>query len=228
MISIEKFNRGKNKEINKYYIAYGSNMDLDQMKYRVRDSVFIGTGYIENYRLEFRAKYATIVQEEGFKVPVVIFGISEEDESSLDRYEGYPKLYYKSNIKVKLKDSLEELECMVYIMEKGYKYKLPEVGYYENMEISYKFFGFDLDILERGLIDSFKKEGMINEKEMFTLIITDNEPDKILSSYESEDLDELLLEIKNNYLELESYIINSKEEVLYFTKEGKIFKVQKF
>ena len=78
MIKAEKFNKNKEgRKIVKYYIAYGSNMDLDQMSYRVRDSIFIGTGYIEGYRLEFKSKYASIEEEENSSVPVVIFGISE-------------------------------------------------------------------------------------------------------------------------------------------------------
>ena len=169
MISIEKFNRGKNKEIRKYYIAYGSNMDLNQMSYRCPDSKYIGVGYIEGYRLEFRERYATIEPEEGSRVPVVIFGITEEDEERLDRYEGYPELYYKEKIRVRLRETFTELEGMVYIMERGYRYRLPEVSYYENMEYSYKNFGFEIEILERGLIDSYKKV----EREKYILIQND-------------------------------------------------------
>ena len=160
MIKIEEFNKGKNgNKVTKYYIAYGSNMDLNQMSYRVRDSVFIGTGYLEDYKLEFKSRYATIEEERNSRVPVVIFKISEEDEKQLDRYEGYPELYYKKEVRVKL-NNLEEIDCIVYIMEEKYNYyQLPEVNYYLNMELSYKIFGFELEILERALVDSYRHIG---------------------------------------------------------------------
>ena len=142
-------------EYVKLYVAYGSNMDLNQMVFRCPNSRYYGTGVIEDYRLMYKSRYATIEPEKDYKVPVVIFEISKADETMLDRYEGYPTFYEKKMIKVKMEDKI--VEAMVYIMKNGNYFALPEPTYYINMEESYKIFGFDMEILEESLIYSFKK-----------------------------------------------------------------------
>lgn len=228
MISIEKFNKGKSRDkIDKYYIAYGSNMDLNQMIYRVKDSVFIGTGYLENYRLEFKSRYATIRKENNSKVPskvpVIIFGISKEDEIRLDRYEGYPELYYKEEVKIKLNES-EEKECMVYIMEEKYnKYQLPEVDYYLNMETSYKTFKFNINILEKALIESYRNS---KNKEMYNLIIIDKTINKVIENYESESIETLIqvMKEKSKIEDIECYISDEDKNILYFSEGEEIYR----
>ena len=39
--------------IKKLYIAYGSNLNLNQMKYRCPTAKLVGKGTIENYELQF-------------------------------------------------------------------------------------------------------------------------------------------------------------------------------
>lgn len=224
MISIDKFNKGKSRDkIDKYYIAYGSNMDLNQMSYRAKDSIFIGTGYLENYRLEFKSRYATIRKENNSKVPVIIFGISKEDEIRLDRYEGYPELYYKEEVKIKLNES-EEKECMVYIMEEKYnKYQLPEVNYYLNMETSYKTFKFNIDILEKALIESYRNS---KDKEMYNLIIIDKTINKVIENYESESIETLMqvMKEKSKIEDIECYISDKDKNILYFSEGEEIYR----
>lgn len=86
----------------KYYIAYGSNLNLEQMKMRCPDSKLLGIGTIRDYGLLFRGSpksaVATIEPLAGSRVPVGIFEISDWDEKYLDRYEGYPHLYYKDKV----------------------------------------------------------------------------------------------------------------------------------
>lgn len=81
----------------KYYIAYGSNLSVEQMVCRYPDVKVIGTAVIEDYALLFKG-CATIEQREGKKVPVLIWEISPSDEKNLDRYEGYPNFYYKKDL----------------------------------------------------------------------------------------------------------------------------------
>lgn len=42
--------------MSKYYIAYGSNLNKDQMKYRCPDAKLVGTGSIPNYQLLFEVE----------------------------------------------------------------------------------------------------------------------------------------------------------------------------
>ena len=87
---------------DKYYIAYGSNLSIEQMKVRTPDAVIVGTGILQNWRLLFR-QFATIKKSKGFSVPVLVWKISAQDEKNLDRYEGYQRFYIKKDLKVAVK-----------------------------------------------------------------------------------------------------------------------------
>ena len=67
------------------YIAYGSNINLEQMKYRCPHSKIVGTSEIKDYELEFRG-VATIVSSKGSTVPVLIWELDERDLPTLNHY----------------------------------------------------------------------------------------------------------------------------------------------
>ena len=153
---------------DKYYIAYGSNLSIEQMKVRTPDAVIVGTGMLENWKLLFR-RYATIKKCEGFKVPVLVWKISEQDEKNLDIYEGYPKFYTKKELKIAVKslngDDLGNLTAMVYIMtKKAVKARrnnpLPNPYYYSVLDEGYKAFGFDDKILKDAMTEAIS---MLND-----------------------------------------------------------------
>ena len=98
------------------YIAYGSNMSVEQMKFRCPDEQLLGTGILENWRLMFKGSktgaYAIIEREKGCTVPSLLWRISAADEERLDRYEGVPNFYYKRTIKaVKILSYGEGHQC---------------------------------------------------------------------------------------------------------------------
>ncbi len=77
------------------YAAYGSNMDSSQMLERCPHSPMSGTGWLEGWRLTFagddigwEGPLATVVEEPGSRVFVVLYDVSPEDEDRLDRWEG--------------------------------------------------------------------------------------------------------------------------------------------
>ena len=78
------------------YVAYGSNLNIRQMKYRCPGAKLYGRGVIEDYALQFKGQphgaFATIAPKEGASVPVAVWEISEKNEQALDRYEGYPSI----------------------------------------------------------------------------------------------------------------------------------------
>ena len=78
----------------RYYIAYGSNLNIPQMRMRCPGARIIGTSMIEGYRLLFKGSrtgsYLTIEPQEGARVPVAAWEVSAENEAALDRYEGFP------------------------------------------------------------------------------------------------------------------------------------------
>tara|TARA_Y100000817_G_scaffold230040_1_gene182531 strand:+ start:179 stop:538 length:360 start_codon:yes stop_codon:yes gene_type:complete len=67
------------------------------MKRRCKDSVFIKSINLRNFKLTFRSKYraADIEPKKNSIVPGGLFEISKSDEKKLDVYEDYPILYKK-------------------------------------------------------------------------------------------------------------------------------------
>ena len=75
------------------YVAYGSNLSVEQMAIRCPDATIIGTGKIWDYKLVFRF-HADIEKSKGSYVPVLVWKISKADEKRLDIYEGVSSGYY--------------------------------------------------------------------------------------------------------------------------------------
>ena len=102
----------------------------------------------------------------GYSVPVLVWKISERDEKSLDRYEGYPKFYGKRNLKVAVTSldvqNLGNLTAMVYIMARKATdtrsiNPLPSKHYYSVLNAGYKTFGFDGRILNEAVIEAARQ-----------------------------------------------------------------------
>lgn len=154
----------------RYYIAYGSNLSVAQMKVRTPDAKIVGTGILYGWRLLFKV-HATIEPCEGKNTPVLVWEISESDEQQLDRYEGYPSYYYKQDVELEV-FPLEggepvKLTAMVYLMTEGRRLEAPYPGYYGVLAEGYRRFHFPMHILERALADSIGKKNavaMLGEK----------------------------------------------------------------
>lgn len=134
----------------RYYIAYGSNLNIRQMKYRCPEARIIGTAVIRDYELLFKGSktgaYLTIEPKEGGTVPVAVWEVSESDEAALDRYEGFPVFYYKKEIKMEIKGirsgKLRKRTCFVYIMQEDRKIGIPSRMYVDTCMEGYRNFGF--------------------------------------------------------------------------------------
>ena len=87
------------------YFAYGSNINLDQMRYRCPDATVYGQAVLDNYDLRFRGSgVATVEPKEGACVYGLLWELTDKCEASLDRYEGYPRLYTKQTLEVRTFD----------------------------------------------------------------------------------------------------------------------------
>ena len=142
--------------MTKLYIAYGSNMDEKQMAYRCPEAQLLGKAEVEDYRLLFKGSktgaYATIEPEEGSRIPVLLWEIAEQDERSLDRYEGYPRFYYKKELEIEFGG--ERKTAMVYIMHEENLLGIPSERYQDVISNAYRKFGFDGAILKKALAES--------------------------------------------------------------------------
>jgi len=132
------------------YLAYGSNMHIEQMKRRCPTGKVLGTSMLKGYRLVFNS-VATIVPDPDRSVLVVLWDIKPADEKNLDRYEGCPRLYRKETVPVELNG--ETVDAMVYIMNsKGVR--PPGRFYYDVIREGYEANGLDTAPLEQALQES--------------------------------------------------------------------------
>ena len=143
--------------MSRYYIAYGSNLSVEQMRHRTPKAKIVGTAVLRGWRLLFKS-YATIEPKEGGRVPVLVWEISEADEKNLDRYEGFPVYYYKRELPVLVTPldggAPRELTAMVYIMDEKQPFRMPSLYYYDVLHRGYCAFEFDLALLRQGIEDS--------------------------------------------------------------------------
>ena len=153
----------RKKSNKKIYVAYGSNLHLEQMRYRCPDAVVFGAGIIKNYDLTFwgnwnRYGVATVVPNPGTDVPVGLWVISPDDEKNLDIYEGWPNLYRKEEIEVVMDDG-SVVTGMIYIMNEGrMRPAFPSDSYYGTIASGYQSFGFDLKFLQAARDNVFSSE----------------------------------------------------------------------
>ena len=131
--------------MKKVYLAYGSNLNLEQMGKRCPDAAVIGTTVLKDYQLMFRggrqSGVATIEMKQGARVPVLLWQITETCEIALDRYEGFPHLYRKKNLMVNLDG--DEVVAMAYVMNAGPPLAMPNAYYYSTILDGYHDCGFD-------------------------------------------------------------------------------------
>jgi len=143
----------------KYYLAYGSNLSLEQMAVRCPDALPVGTATLEGYRLAFRGShsgaYLTIIPEEGAQTPVAVWSVSEADERSLDIYEGFPRFYDKISVQTKLEPlsggRRRTIEAMVYLLPMRARPGIPTTHYWNVCAEGYARFGFDMKHMRQAL-----------------------------------------------------------------------------
>ncbi len=143
---------------NKLYIAYGSNLNLEQMAQRCPTSKPVGVTTLKDYQLRFRGRHggavATVEPLENVNVPCLLWEITPDDEMELDRYEGFPFLYRKETVKVKL--DKKTVEAMIYIMNEGKPLNSPSCYYYSVILEGYKTAVFNVGILKKAVEVSVK------------------------------------------------------------------------
>ena len=153
----------------RYYIAYGSNLNVRQMLMRCPSARIIGTSEVEDYRLMFKGSmtgsYLTIEPEEGCKGPVAVWDVTAKDELALDRYEGFPSFYYKKELVLPIKGiktgKVRRRKVFVYIMHEERPFGVPSNYYMRTCAEGYRYFGFDFDTLvEAAAYSKARTEGL--------------------------------------------------------------------
>lgn len=142
------------------YIAYGSNINLEQMAYRCPHSKVLGTAEIKDYELEFRG-VATIVPNKGARVPVLIWELDERDLPTLNKYEGYPSFYRQEKMSFELNG--KACTGMAYLMNYG-ELSPPSQMYYNTILQGYRENGLDESYLITALENSLFIEHSVNDE----------------------------------------------------------------
>ena len=132
------------------YFAYGSNLNIFQMKRRCKDSKFLKKIKLKDFRLTFRSKYraADIEPKKNSIVPGALFEISKSDEKRLDLYEDYPLLYTKYYFTYYGK------KVMTYTMVKKTKFTYPTERYLNVVKRGYKDCKLEKKYLLKALMSS--------------------------------------------------------------------------
>lgn len=138
-----------------FYIAYGSNLNLDQMAFRCPRSVKVCRGVVHGWKLVF--KYHADIIETGDpadSVPVLLWKIHDFDWKNLDRYEGFPTYYLKREIPVELEDGSVE-KCVAYVMtDRRSRFQQPDPYYFNIIEEGCIQNEIDVDCLYQALDES--------------------------------------------------------------------------
>ena len=116
------------------YAAYGSNMDTAQMKFRCPHSPNVGVGWLVDWRIAFGGEsigwegaLATVVEEPGSEVYVVLYDVPPEDEARLDGWDGVSMGVY-SKIHVRVQTLEGDRLAWTYVLN-DYEGGLPSPSY---------------------------------------------------------------------------------------------------
>lgn len=137
---------------------------MGQMRYRCPGAVPLGTAELEGYRLLFKGSktgsYLTIEKADGYRVPVGVWSVTEDDEKRLDCFEGYPHFYYKTELDITYAGikTVRKNRCraFLYIMHEERLPGIPSYAYMNTCRRGYADFGFDEEVLAAALNDTME------------------------------------------------------------------------
>ena len=115
------------------YLAYGSNIDCQQMAIRCPNSKLVGKATLTGYRFIINEQgVASIIAEEGSKVEGLIRDLSPTDLKRLDRYEGLQvQLYEKCLVQISLENG-NVVSAFAYVATNANR-GTPRPGYLERI-----------------------------------------------------------------------------------------------
>jgi gamma-glutamylcyclotransferase (GGCT)/AIG2-like uncharacterized protein YtfP len=116
------------------YAAYGSNLDPEQMLARCPHSPSRGSGWLIGWRLTFGGEdlgwegaLATVVEDPGSQVFVMVYDVPPHDETALDHWESAGTGVYRK-IRVRVQTMHGDELCWLYVLD-GYEGGLPSARY---------------------------------------------------------------------------------------------------
>jgi hypothetical protein len=152
----------------KYYLAYGPNLNLVQMRQRCPNARVVGYTYLFGARLVFRGSKNGCFLTTDFQQPWCpsmvgcgVYEISDKDEQALDVYAGVPYFYQKQTMQVQCvwdvttrREVLHHIEAILYTLPTSHPLGVPSRRYLQECKSGYDDFHFSFLPLRQALIDS--------------------------------------------------------------------------
>ena len=157
------------------YFAYGSNINLDQMAYRCPGATPLMPVVLNGYELTYRGGgVANVIPKENSTVLGLMWQLTPECEKSLDRYEGYPNFYHKTDVAVTDPETGKIYYTMMYEMDERFRDPaIPSAIYFNGILEGYRQNGMDtrplfksLDKVEKD-VDAIEKKNYQREFDFF-------------------------------------------------------------
>ena len=93
-------------------------------------------------------------------MPVGVWSVTEDDEKRIDRFEGHPPLYYKTELGITYigihTGRKRRCWAFLYIMHEERQPGIPSYSYVRTCRRGYADFGFDKEILAAALEDTME------------------------------------------------------------------------
>jgi len=140
------------------YFAYGSNLNMTDMRTRCPDARPSVPARLEGWRLSFRG-VADIEPAENRTVHGALWWVSDDDICSLDRYEGAPSNYSQRLVEVETAGA--RLTAMTYVMTRRDYLGLPSRWYLGRIETGFEEWGLPRAELTRALRDAHAELGAL-------------------------------------------------------------------
>lgn len=111
------------------YFAYGSNMSHARMKDRCEDAYLIGKCIMRDYKFELdETGAATLVRVDGAVSYGLLWRISEDDETNLDRCEGVSNNCYDKQ-QLEVEALWGNVQALAYLSNRGHDQGVRREGY---------------------------------------------------------------------------------------------------
>jgi len=141
-----------------YYFAYGSNLDVSQMRERCPEADPVDTAVLRDHALAFgghspnwEGAPATVVPDDGAHVPGLVYELPFDEIRILDYYEGHPVRYERRERPVLHRDDEETREVQIYVKQVDGPFGHPPASYLSVLKEAYRELDFDPRILDRAL-----------------------------------------------------------------------------
>jgi len=140
---------------NRVFVAYGIGLNRSEMAKHCPTAKLLGMSELKNYKIAFRggnaSAVATIKKAKGCSVPALLWEISTQDKTALDRWIGMPDLYRQITAKVRLNGAA--MDAYAYILIGNKPHNRPSAFYYSTLLEGYRAAGFDAEILKAAIQD---------------------------------------------------------------------------